>query len=148
MKFTSAILGGLAGATVLTILHESVRKVNKNAPRMDKLGMEAIDKTLQKVNVEAPEKNTLFKITLAGDLITNALYYSLIGLGGKKQVILRGGLLGLAAGLGGVYLPKPMGLNPAPSNRTTETKLLTTAWYLTGGLVAGIATGLIEEKNY
>ncbi|HEX8460453.1 MAG TPA: hypothetical protein VF623_03450 [Segetibacter sp.] len=147
MKFSSAIVGGFAGSVALTILHESVRKVNKDAPRMDKMGMEAIEKTLEKVNVEVPEEKDLFKITMAGDLISNALYYSLAGFGSKKQVLLRGGLLGLAAGFGAVYLPKPLGLDPAPSNRTTETKLLTVAWYLTGGLVAAFASKAMEGKS-
>jgi len=147
MKFSSAILGGITGATVLTLLHESVRRVNKNAPRMDKMGMEAIAKTLESVNVAVAKEENLFKITMAGDIISNSLYYSLAGLGNEKQVIVRGALLGAAAGLGAVYLPKPLGLNEAPSNRTTETKLLTVAWYLTGGLVAGIAAKFFESKT-
>jgi hypothetical protein len=146
MKFSSAILGGLTGATVLTILHESVRRINEDAPRMDKLGMEAIAKTLESVNVAVAKEENLFKITMTGDIISNSLYYSLAGWGNEKQAIVRGALLGAAAGFGAVYLPKPLGLNEAPSNRTTETKLLTVAWYLTGGLVAGIAATFFESK--
>jgi hypothetical protein len=147
MKISSSILGGLAGATILTILHESVRRVNKDAPRMDRLGMEAIEKTLHRINADVPDEDKLFKITMAGDIISNTLYYSLVGLGGEKQIVLRGALLGLAAGIGGVYLPKPLGLNNAHSNRTAETKLLTIAWYTIGGLVTGIATKLIQNKG-
>jgi hypothetical protein len=147
MKISSSILGGLAGATILTILHESVRRVNKDAPRMDRLGMEAIEKTLHRINADVPDEGKLFKITMAGDIISNTLYYSLVGLGGEKQIVLRGALLGLAAGIGGVYLPKPLGLNNAHSSRTAETKLLTIAWYTIGGLVTGIATKLIQNKG-
>jgi hypothetical protein len=145
MKLASAIGGGFAGALTLTLLHETIRRFNANAPRMDQLGMEAIGKSLEAVNVPAPEEDNLFKITMAGDIISNSLYYSAASIGDEKRVILRGTLLGLAAGFGAVYLPKPLGLSEAPSNRTSETKLMTVGLYLVGGLVASIASKLIES---
>lgn len=42
MKLSSAIGGGIAGALVLTAIHETVRRLNDSAPRMDLLGMEAM----------------------------------------------------------------------------------------------------------
>ncbi len=146
MKLSSAILGGFAGAAVLTLIHETVRRVNADAPRMDLLGMEAISKSLKSADVQVPEEDSLFKITMAGDIITNSLYYSLAGIGDEKKVILRGALLGVAAGFGAVYLPKPLGLDEAPANRTTQTKLMTVAWYAAGGLVAGLTAKLLENK--
>ena len=148
MKLFSAIAGGLAGATVLTLLHETLRRVDRNAPRMDRLGMEAIDKSLTAINAEVPKEDALFKITMAGDIISNSIYYSLAGIGGKDQAVVRGALLGLAAGLGAVYLPKPLGLNENASSRTAETKLLTIALYLTGGLVASGVSKLIEKHQH
>ena len=76
MKYSSALLGGLAGAAALTILHETVRKVNEDAPRMDLLGKEAITKTLKCVDVAIPNEDNLFKINMACDIISNSLYYS------------------------------------------------------------------------
>lgn len=146
MKLLSAIAGGVAGATVLTLLHETVRRVNKDAPRMDLLGMEAVSKSLQSVNIAVPEEDDLFKITMAGDMISNSLYYSLAAIGDEKKVILRGALLGLAAGFGAVYLPKPLGLNESTATRTSQTKLMTVGLYLAGGLAAA-ATSLLIEKN-
>lgn len=147
MKLLSAIGGGFAGAAALTLLHETLRRVNTDAPRMDKLGIEAISKSLQAVNAPIPEEDILFKITMAGDIITNSLYYSLAALGDEKKVVLRGLFLGLAAGFGAVYLPKPLGLNESTSNRTTETKLLTVGLYLAGGLVASVTGQLIENSQ-
>lgn len=43
MKY-GALLGGLAGVCALTLLHETARRKTKKAPRMDKLGMEALAK--------------------------------------------------------------------------------------------------------
>jgi hypothetical protein len=110
--------------------------------------MEAISKSLEAVNVEVPEEDNLFKITMAGDIITNSLYYSLASVGDEKRMLLRGIVLGLAAGFGAVYLPKPLGLDETPSNRTAETKLMTVGLYLAGGLVASLTSKLIEGKTH
>src|SRR5205085_9118958 len=118
MKLISAIGGGVAGAAILTLLHQTIKSLTPDAPRMDLLGMEAISKTLEKTGVDVPGEEALYNITLAGDMISNSLYYTLAGVGNEKQAIRRGVLLGLAAGLGAVYLPKPLGLNPNPSNQT------------------------------
>ena len=147
MKLLSAIGGGFAGAAILTLLHETIRRVNTDAPRMDRLGMEAISKSLETIDVEVPEEDKLFKITMAGDIISNTFYYSLAAIGDKRKVVVRGLLLGVAAGFGGVYLPKPLGLNDSASNRTTETKLMTVGLYVTGGLVAGFAIKLLEDSQ-
>ena len=48
MKVLEALAGGLAGACVLTIAHESLRRVVPEAPRMDILGMRAIAKLMEK----------------------------------------------------------------------------------------------------
>ncbi|MEJ7677528.1 MAG: hypothetical protein WKG06_06575 [Segetibacter sp.] len=108
MKLSSAIGGGIAGAVALTLIHETIRRLNQDAPRMDLLGMEAIAKTLDSADAKVPEEDRLFKITMAGDIFSNSIYYSLAGIGNEHQAILRGTLLGLAAGIGAVYLPKPL----------------------------------------
>lgn len=147
MKLSSAIGGGIAGAITLTLIHETVRRSISNAPRMDLLGMEAIAKTLDSVDAEVPKEDKLFKITMAGDIVSNALYYSLTGIGKGEQAVLRGAFLGLAAGIGAVYLPKPLGLNAAPAGRTIQTKVMTFALYTIGGVVAGFIGELIENKQ-
>lgn len=147
MKLSSAVGGGIAGAVALTLIHETVRRISANAPRMDLLGMQAIAKSLHGVNADVPQEDNLFKITMAGDVLSNSIYYSLAGFGDKQKAMLRGTLLGLAAGIGAIYLPKPLGLNEAPSNRTVQTKLMTVVFYLMGGAVAGITGRLLENKR-
>ena len=146
MKLLSAIGGGFVGAAALTLLHETLRRVNADAPRMDLLGMEAISKSLEAAHVPVPNEDNLFNITMVGDIISNSLYYSVASIGDEKKVLLRGILLGLAAGFGAVYLPKPLGLNESPSNRTAETKLMTVGLYAFGGLAAAAASKLIENN--
>lgn len=145
----AALSGGLAGACALTLLHETVRRLHPDAPRMDLLGMQAIAKVMRKAGAEPPAEDKLFGWTMAGDIVSNALYYSIIGAG--KNTWLNGSVLGLAAGIGGVTLPGPLGLDEAPSNRTPQTKAMTVAWYLVGGLVAAAAiqgiNKLLQDKN-
>ena len=40
-----------------------------------------------------------------------------------------------------------MGLNEAPSNRTTQTKVMTVAWYVIGGIVYAAVYKMLENKN-
>jgi len=136
MKILPALSAGLAGAVALTLLHETVRRLRPaDAPRMDVLGMRGLRKLLRKADAPQPDDDMLFNATMAGDVLSNGLYYSLVGSG--RHAVRRGLLLGLAAGIGGVVLPGPMGLGEAPSGRTPQTKLMTVTWYTVGGLVAG-----------
>ncbi len=147
MKKLSAIEGGATGALALTLIHETVRRLDPKAPRMDLLGMNAISQLLKSFGQDPPEKHKLFVWAMIGDLISNSIFYSIAGLGSKKGIFQRGILLGLGAGLGAVLLPKPLQLNEAPTNRTTKTKALTIGLYLIGGLVAAAVIKHMENKG-
>ena len=147
MNKISAFAGGLAGACSLTLLHEIARRVDSDAPRMDLLGMEAASKGLSAVHLKTPSKDKLFTWTMIGDMIGNAMYYSAAAVGDKKQVWQKGALLGLSAGLGAVYLPKPLGLDEKPATRTSKTKAMTIGLYLIGGLVAAATINLLNKKS-
>jgi len=147
MKDISSYAGGVAGAAVLTILHELIRKNVADAPRMDRMGIEATAKLFRKVNLQPPSEKKLFFYSMAGDIIGNSLYYSRIAMGSKKQVWMNGAMLGLTAGLSAVYLPNKLGLNEAHSNRTTKTQLMTVGLYVIGGLVAAATINLIKDKK-
>lgn len=141
----TASLAGLAGACAVTLVHETMRRVDPDAPRMDVLGMRALAKIMRAADTEPPTEDKLFGLTMAGDIVSNGLYYSLTGSG--KKAWLRGSLLGLAAGIGGVVLPGPLGLGTAPSSRTTKTKVMTVAWYFLGGLAAAAVAKALQEKR-
>jgi hypothetical protein len=147
MKATTALAGGLAGATAVTLIHESIKAVVPQAPRMDRLGMQALSKTLRKANQPVPKENTLFTLTLLGDLVSNALYYSAAGIGSEKNIWIRSSLLGLAAGVGAVVLPEPLGLNKQYSNRTLSTKVMTVGLYVAGSLVTTAVIKLLNRKK-
>src|SRR5690242_21880961 len=127
-----SLLGGLVGALTLNLLHETYKRIDPKAPRVDLVGEEALSKITALSGLKPPTGNDLFTATLAADVITNALYYSLIGAGNKKHTILRAAVLGTTAGVGTVVLTKRFGLSDAPVTRSNRTKVLTTVWYLIG----------------
>ena len=132
-----ALGSGLVGACALTLVHETARRYIDDAPRMDVVGMRAIAKTFRAVDAEPPVP--LHETALVGELVSNSLYYGLVGLGARENALRNGGVLGLAAGLCAVYLPEPLGLGRQPAKNSTETNLMTVAFYLVGGLAAGAA---------
>jgi hypothetical protein len=145
MKIISALAGGFAGACAMTLLHETIRRFDKDAPRMDLMGMEALGKGINKVTGKVPDEDTLYGGALAGEVASNTLYYSMAGIG-EEKTDLKGTVLGIAAGLGGIYLPGILGLNQENSARTDKTKALTAIYYSVGGLVAAQVMEWVEEK--
>ncbi len=139
-----ALASGITGALALTAIHETARRLVPNAPRMDILGMRAIARGMYHFNEQPPEEKELFKYSMVGDIISNSLFYSLTGAGRKAWW--RGAALGLAAGVGGVLLPGPLGLGTEPSGRTPQTKVMTIAWYVLGGLAAAALSRTLYEK--
>ena len=111
MKTIASLGGGLAGACAVTLIHESVRKIVPKAPRMDLLGMNAISKGLNAAGLKTPTGNKLYTLALAGDILSNSMYYALAGAGEEKNIWLKSSILGLAAGVAAVTLPGPLGLD-------------------------------------
>ncbi len=147
MNAESAIEGGITGATTLTILHEIVRKLDRDAPRMDEVGKEALGKLFKKLKLDVPDDDKLHLLATGTELISNGLFYSLAGAAGKNNVILRGIFLGLTAGIAAVVLPRQLELDETASNRTTKTQVMTVAWYMIGGIVAAAVTERLEERR-
>jgi hypothetical protein len=147
MKVSAGLAGGLAGTLTVASMHEALRRITPDAPRMDILDMDLIRKALQKIHKEVPEEDELQRWAVGGELFCDTAYYSLTGIGGKKGRWLRGALLGLIAGVTAVVLPKPLGLPTGPSNKTLGTQLMTVGLYVMGGLVAAAVTQLVDNAQ-
>jgi hypothetical protein len=149
LSYPKSLFSSLLGAAAVTVLNEGVRRITANAPRLEELGMEAAEKTLNAVGAKTPSRKGLYWGTMAADLISNALYYSIISLSGKSKVKRwsLGTGLGLAAGLGAILLPEPLELDSATTGRTTETKVLTIGWYLGGALLATAIVSMLSDKD-
>jgi hypothetical protein len=133
------MMAGVAGAGALTLVHQVARAMTPDAPRMDVLGMRALRGAYRQLGVGPGSDQALERQALAGDMVANSAYYSLVGVGSRESVWLRGLALGLVAGLGAVMLPKPLGLGDPPNAHLPSTQLMTIAWYLLGGLTAAAA---------
>ncbi|HEV7891713.1 MAG TPA: hypothetical protein VGP08_13815 [Pyrinomonadaceae bacterium] len=140
-----ALGSGLMGAFTLTLVHEAARRFIDDAPRMDVVGMRAITKAMEAAGTEPPVP--LHEAALVGDIVTNSLYYGLVGLGDSKDALRNGAILGLAAGLGAVFLPEPLGLGRQPTEDSPQTELMTVAWYILGGLAAGAAYSALGSDD-
>ena len=147
MKTSAALAGGLAGTVTVASIHEALKRITSDAPRMDLLDMELIRKGLTSLNKKVPAENELQQWAVGGELLCDTAYFGLAGVGGKKGVLLRGALLGLVAGITAVVLPKPLGLPEESSNKTTATKLMTIGLYLIGGIVAAATTQLVDNAQ-
>jgi hypothetical protein len=146
MRPLTALGGGLAGAVAVTLFNESVKRLVPQAPRMDLLGMNAVSRGLNAAGAPESNRQQLFTLALAGDLISNALYYSAAGIGKEKNLWVRSSLLGLAAGIGAVILPGPLGLEEKHTNKSLATKLMTVGLYVAGSVVTAAFIKLISTK--
>lgn len=145
MNKITNLIAGLAGAVALNLLHESLKN-KKNMPRIDKLGEQALEKSLNYLGTSINNKKELYLATLAGDIAGNTLYYSLIG--GKSGLIWPKALaLGLSAGIGAVTLPSSMGLNNRYTANGKKVIGLTMAYYLCGALVSATVLKLASREN-
>ena len=146
MKILPSLAAGSVGALVLTALHETVRRLHpRDAPRLDLLGERGLRKLLAKAGAAQPDESKAYVLTMTGDVVSNALYYSLVGSG--RHSLRRGLLLGVAAGVGDVVLPGPLGLGKGPSNRTPQTQAMTVAWCTVGGAVAGAVAAALHKRH-
>lgn len=147
MALMKALMSGLAGATAVTLVHETARRNVNSAPRADILGVRAVENVLMAANQQPPTGDQLHQIALAADVVSNTAYYSLVGAGRPRGGLLRGLVLGTLAGIGGITLPGPLGLGEAATERRPETQVMTVAWYLLGGLVAGLVYQLLAGRR-
>lgn len=139
-------LAGLGGAIALNILHESLKETKADTPRIDLVGEEALQKVMGFFGSKIESPQTLYKATLAGDVASNAAYYSMIG-NGDTNIWTKALSLGLAAGIGAVALPSKMGLDDKPVAKNSQVKAMTVAYYVAGALVtAGILKLLSHNK--
>ena len=138
-NFGVAAVSGFTGALALTAVHQLAQYISADAPRMDVVGRRAIAAGLEAAGRPVPDEPTLQRWALAGDVLSNSLYYSMIACGRRPRVWARGAALGLAAGVGALVLPRQMGLGAPPRSYSAANQVMTVAWYTLGGLVAAAA---------
>src|SRR4051794_31859759 len=104
----ASLLSGGISAVSLNLIHETLRKTMPHPPRVDIVGMRSVAKLARAAGAEPPEH--LRSTALAGDILSNALYYSLTGVFGRQNAILTGACIGMAAGVGLLALSPSLGV--------------------------------------
>lgn len=137
-------LAGLGGAIVLNLLHESFKKSKVDSPRVDLVGEEALQKVFGFFGNRINDKQTLYNATLAGDLISNAAYYSMIG-NSPNQLFGKAISLGLVAGIGAVAVPEQIGLDAEPVAKNTQVKAMTVGYYVIGALATAAILKMLSK---
>jgi hypothetical protein len=143
----NAALAGLAGAVALTTVHQVALAVTDEAPRMDIVGIRAIASSLRATGANPGTPDRLYPVALAGDIACNSAYYALVATGRRPNVWMRGVLLGLAAGIGALVLPRRLGLGDPPRSHRVANQIMTVAWYLIGGLAAAATAECLRETE-
>jgi hypothetical protein len=137
-----ALISGFIGAASLTLIHQSLRLFSKNSPKVDLLGSEIIKNVIKKIGLNPPKKNTLYAMSLVGDILFNSIYYSLSS--GRKYLA-KGVSLGSIAGLGVISIPQLFNYQKKYNAKNLEQKVLAILVYLTGGLTSSLSYNLLRK---
>ena len=115
---------------------------------MDLVGMRAIRGMAPQFREPRVSSRTLHNVTLAGDLVCNSIYYAAIPAATAGATWARAAALGVAAGMGALLLPEPMGLGPPPHSDRRSNRIMTLAWYAAGAAAtAAAATAMQPAAN-
>jgi hypothetical protein len=154
-KLASVLEGGLAGASTLSLLTNTLRKSSDNNSDTSLFEGKNLKKRFKKAGSKKPTKATGQYVQLAGDLLGSTALFGLSGLQKKKNLMLRGALLGTAAGLGAVLLnehdKKKEDRDGILQARTQKqewvSKALEVSLYTIGGLLAAKLIEVTGKKK-
>ena len=138
MKPTFGLGAGLVGAASVTLLNHLAKRYLPQAPRIDILGLQLARVAFNKARLDPPMglPIKIVALTLA-TLVSNSLFYGLVGIGKPKTAWLRGGALGLAMGVGAVTLPSALGASDDTTARTPMMKARTIRMVRCGRFACG-----------
>ncbi|MGK7395473.1 MAG: hypothetical protein ACNS62_12930 [Candidatus Cyclobacteriaceae bacterium M3_2C_046] len=140
MPILNMIATGLTGSTSVTGIHQLLRN-KKNTPRVDLLGAQGLKKLFYK-RAKLPNKQAYWG-SLAGDMIFNSFYYSLLTK--VKKPVSTGLIMGLAIGVITMLSPEWLGLDKKFVQSSQKQKYLTIGYYTGAGLLAGILAKFIKK---
>lgn len=160
MKLVNAIEGGLAGASTLSLLGETLKSFDSSTSENKKINGKNLKKRIKKASSQKPLKAATQYIGLAGDLLSSTAFLGFTSLGKRKHAMLRGAILGTAAGLGAVFLndhqqkEKTKKINDHEGYPSTERartpglqKAMEVGLFTLGGLLAGRILQSAGNKN-
>ena len=123
------VVAGFGGAIALSALHKYVKRHFDEVAEFSEIGEQVIDKSLDAVNLQVKDHDKLYNATVAGDILTNGIYYALTPF--KMST-----LVGALGGWGAMALPKQLGLDNQPIAGTDKKKMITVGYYVFGAVIA------------
>lgn len=148
MNTLHSLLGGATGAVALTSIHQAAAKTIPHAPRVDVIGRRVVAGSSRALGMSPPVGQTRQNAALALDLISNSLFYSLLGFSSPRNLWRNATALGLIAGVGALAFPKLFNLGVKPVARTVPTALYTISWYTLGSLAtASVLAALTPTRR-
>ena len=143
-RATRSLASGIAGALAFTAIHEVGRRRFASAPRMDEVAMRVLRKVLPGRH---RDPRRLHQLALAGDLLSNSVYYSVIAAPTRTATWTRAGVLGTAAGLCALFLPERLGLGAPQNSHRRANQFMTVGWYLAGALATAFVATRAREAS-
>ena len=151
MPLARPLAAGLVGALTLNALSEAAHRLAppeaaRRAPRLDRLGTAALARALGldvRPAREADRAGPVYAAALALDVAVNTAGYALVG-GGAGRPVARGLAVGALNGAAAVVGARLLGRG-GDVDRAPETPALAVAWYLAGGVAAGLAARALAD---
>jgi hypothetical protein len=147
MSLKTAFTAGATGAFVTNALHEITRRRIPDAPRVDLLGMQGIARLSKSFSGTTPTGRALYMTTLAVDLLSNGAMFALVAAAPPERALVTGAAIGTLAGVGAATLPRRLGFDSKPTERTAQTRALTIALYAAGGIAAGLVRTFQAQRG-
>jgi hypothetical protein len=146
MNAEKILEGGLTGAATLTLLSKTLSKIDSKSTGIERFGKKGIVRQIKKKVQKKGFKAVKAYIQLASELLGMAGALGLAGINKKKNMVLKGGLLGGLAGIAVAFLQNDE--NNTEEKDQLKNKLVTVSLYIIAGLIAGqAARSLIKKKK-
>ena len=147
-----SLAAGFAGALALNAANEAAHRLAppdaaRRSPRLDRLGTWALARALGlgvRPGPEADRAGPVYAAALALDTAVNTVGYAFVG-DGTGRPLARGLALGLGGGALAVVGATALGRGQDVA-RAPATPALTVAWYVAGGLAAGLTARALARR--
>jgi len=122
VKRSLSVGSGLVGATSVAVLNHLAGRYMPGAPRLDIPGLQLVTAAFDRMGIHPPRGVTMKIVAPIESLVSNSIFYGLVSLGKPGTAWPRGGVLGLAMGVGAVTLPAALGVGERETDRTPRRK--------------------------
>jgi hypothetical protein len=147
MKAAQILESGLAGAATLTLLSDTLGKLNHGSSAKKAFHKKGIIRHLKKSADKKGFKAVKIYVRTASELLGMIGSLGLTGLNRKKYAPLRGAILGALAGAAVAFLQNNEVTEAGISREVWKKRVTTIAMYTVAGIIASKAARLVNKKD-